>query len=306
MIHPDWVRTFETLAQLKNFTATARRLGMTQPGVSQHLKKLELELGVPLVGRARGAFQLLPSGERLLEYLRDLSAGEKKLREGLREDRPERGTCRIAAPGSLGLLVYDTLLEVGRECPELRLDLTVAPSLSAERHLEQGEVDLAYLNHMPRSEHLEVTKLAEERLVLVVPRSRVRRRGPLEWSALAAWGLVRHPDGTRLAERLLSANFPRDFRGADRLPSRTSINQINRILEAVAAGLGFTVIQELAYLRSPFREKVELVEMRVPVTDPIVLARARHRELPSRFAFVQGRISEALGASLGRRRSRRG
>ncbi|MRY60822.1 LysR family transcriptional regulator, partial [Parabacteroides distasonis] len=41
MINPLWLNTFKTLVEVGHFTQTAEKLYMTQPGVSQHIKKLE-------------------------------------------------------------------------------------------------------------------------------------------------------------------------------------------------------------------------------------------------------------------------
>ena len=41
MINPLWLNTFKILVDVGHFTQTAEKLYMTQPGVSQHIKKLE-------------------------------------------------------------------------------------------------------------------------------------------------------------------------------------------------------------------------------------------------------------------------
>ena len=49
MINPLWLQTFCTLVEAQHFTQTAQRLRMTQPGVSQHIHKLEQQLGHKLL-----------------------------------------------------------------------------------------------------------------------------------------------------------------------------------------------------------------------------------------------------------------
>lgn len=48
MINTSWLRTFCTLVEVGHFTRTAERLHMTQSGVSQHIHKLEEQLGTEL------------------------------------------------------------------------------------------------------------------------------------------------------------------------------------------------------------------------------------------------------------------
>ncbi|WP_324254664.1 LysR family transcriptional regulator [Halomonas sp. KAO] len=41
MLQPQWLRTFEAVVELGNFTRAAERLDLTQAAVSQHIKHLE-------------------------------------------------------------------------------------------------------------------------------------------------------------------------------------------------------------------------------------------------------------------------
>jgi DNA-binding transcriptional LysR family regulator len=297
MINPEWIRSFETLARLRHFTRTAKALGMTQPGVSQHLKKLEEELGSELVDRSDKSFRLLPAGEKFLAFVEDSKKSEALLRETLGKDSPVEGRCRYGSPGSLGLVAYDVLLEFGGRHPGLSLEFVVAPSLSVERSVEADELDVGWIHHLPRLAGVSSEKVAEERLLLVAPRA-ARLRSGSDWKALSHLGFVRHPDGFRLAERLLGANFPKHFEGAERLPSRSSVNQNNRILEPVARGLGFTVIHEITYLRSPVRKQLAVLELPRSVSDPVYRVQARGRRLPLRFETLDAKIRDSICSRL--------
>jgi DNA-binding transcriptional LysR family regulator len=65
MINPVWLKTFCKLADVGHFTQTANLLFMTQSGVSQHIQKLEQQLGAALLIREGKSFSLTESGERL-------------------------------------------------------------------------------------------------------------------------------------------------------------------------------------------------------------------------------------------------
>ncbi len=53
MINPLWLNTFRTLVKVGHFTQTAEKLYMTQPGVSQHIKKLEQACHCDLLSRGK-------------------------------------------------------------------------------------------------------------------------------------------------------------------------------------------------------------------------------------------------------------
>ena len=75
------LRIFEAVARERSFTAAARKLGLTQPAVSQCIADLEKRTGVALFERQRGDVSLTPQGEtfrlfaaRILKDYEDLDA----------------------------------------------------------------------------------------------------------------------------------------------------------------------------------------------------------------------------------------
>ena len=66
MINQQWLHTFLTLVEVGHFTKTAEKLYMTQPGVSQHIKKLEELVEVPLLNRIGKRFWADPGRRNLV------------------------------------------------------------------------------------------------------------------------------------------------------------------------------------------------------------------------------------------------
>jgi DNA-binding transcriptional LysR family regulator len=64
------LRTFVTIVERGGFTQAAIHLGMTQPTVSQQLKKLEDLVDSPLMNRGQRNLELTAAGEKILDYAR--------------------------------------------------------------------------------------------------------------------------------------------------------------------------------------------------------------------------------------------
>src|SRR5689334_13731948 len=62
------LRAFVAVARTRNFSRAARRLGKTQPSISQAVARLERELGQPLFVREGRLSRLTPAGRLLLEH----------------------------------------------------------------------------------------------------------------------------------------------------------------------------------------------------------------------------------------------
>ncbi|NVK72072.1 LysR family transcriptional regulator [Marinomonas sp. CT5] len=74
MLNTQHLITFKALVETGSFTKTAKLLGLTQPAVSQHIQKLERDLGEPLLIRHGRITDMTPAGEVLLQHIKELEA----------------------------------------------------------------------------------------------------------------------------------------------------------------------------------------------------------------------------------------
>lgn len=286
MINPDLIRTFLALAEAKHFTKTAEQLHMTQPGVSQHLRKLEDYFRTPLIQKRGKRFTLTDAGKRLVGYGNRLFEEHRKLQEGLAIDDPDKGSLRFASPGSFAFKVFDTCLEQARRHRELKVEVVVAPNASITNHLREERVDVGFMSEEPKDLALEYSLFSKEELLLALPKG--KRAKTLD--DLKELGYVNHPDGFHYAEQLLTVNF-RNFSGMGDFPISVFINQINRILDPVVLGLGFAILPETACRRYHRRNAISLVSLPKKVEEPLYKVIRRGERLPSRYAKVLERLA---------------
>ncbi len=78
-----------TVAETLNYTQAAKRLNITQPAVSQHIKALEEELGVHIFERAGGKLVVTRQGEEVISCARKLAALENNLRQTLSDGQAQ-------------------------------------------------------------------------------------------------------------------------------------------------------------------------------------------------------------------------
>ena len=74
MLDPRRLLTFREVALHQSFSRAAVALSLTQPAVSQQIRRLEVQLGERLIERGRGSFTLTAAGELLLGSARTLKA----------------------------------------------------------------------------------------------------------------------------------------------------------------------------------------------------------------------------------------
>ncbi|MGQ7845354.1 LysR family transcriptional regulator [Granulosicoccus sp. 3-233] len=285
MINPVWLRTFCTLVEVSHFTRTAEQLNMTQSGVSQHVRKLEEQLGQALLLRQGKRFALTDSGERVYQEGRDIISSLSELGNRLQADPEYEGSVRLASPGSVGLKLYRHLLQLQVQHSALLIDYRFAPNREVQDMIAERRVDIGFMTSPATLDDVSCQPMAEEELLLVTP------EGVSEpaWEQLLALGFIDHPDGAHHAGLLLAANYP-EFRHSKQFRQAGFSNQITLILEPVSLGLGFTVLPRHAVEASDKADCVALHRLPGKVSETLYLAYHTRQPLPARVRTV---IAEA-------------
>jgi DNA-binding transcriptional LysR family regulator len=171
MLNPNCLNTFKTLIDIGHFTRTAEALFMTQPGVSQHIRKLEESCGQSLLRRDKKSFELTDQGQRVYDCAKQLALNEIDLLEKLSFDDPFAGHYQLACSGSLALLLYPQLLALQSQHPQLIAQLEAAPNHRILSEVQQGRTDIGIVTHIPNPSLFDVETLGGEPLCLIFPTS---------------------------------------------------------------------------------------------------------------------------------------
>jgi len=292
MINQQWLHTFLTLVEVGHFTRTAEKLYMTQPGVSQHIKKLEEQVGFALLNRIGKRFELTLEGEKLYRFGCQRKQEEEQLFGELQFDDPHKGECRIACSGAMTTFLYPHLLKRQKIHPGLAIAVEAAPNQRIIQSIRKNTIDLGIVTQPSPSTELMYEAIGFESLCLVLPSTYAAQ--PLSFDNLKAIGFIDHPDGAHYADRLLIANFGEQFHSVEKLNKTGYINQINQILVPVSEGLGFTVLPKTAVHQFPQQSLLYIAPLKVPIHDELFLVRKKHRALPKRYDWFERKIKELV------------
>ena len=202
-----WLKSFTVLCEERHFTRAAERLNMTQPGMSQHIAKLEQQLGVPLVERDAPGFALTDAGEKTLAMARMRWREERDFLDSLDGDDEDRGTISVASSGSFAMLLYPALMDWMAQAPGISARLTAAPEDSIVAGVLSGSYDVGVIAGGPRHPRLAAEYLGAEPLDLILPREWAGRLPGFD--QLQSLGFIRHPDAAAYADAVLGRTLPR-------------------------------------------------------------------------------------------------
>ncbi|WP_431809828.1 LysR family transcriptional regulator [Brevibacillus agri] len=256
------LRVFAVAAQCKSLTEAAEALGIKQPTVSFHLKKLETALGVELFYKQPRHFRLTEAGNALLPYARRVSTLLTEAGQIMEEFRHGgRGTLKIGAsytPATYFLPPY--LAAFQAEYPHVLPILTVKKARPLMELLRDFEIDLAIVSlSMQPQEGLHVIPLLADELRLVLsPQNPLAQKKTIELADLQSEPFLIHEAGStsrELAERWAQENQLR-------WQVRMELGAIETIKEATKHNMGVSTLPYRSVVREG--ETGELVIRELP------------------------------------------
>jgi DNA-binding transcriptional LysR family regulator len=241
------LRYFVAVAQHRNFSRAAEQLAVSQPALSEQVRKLEDELGAPLFVRTSRGVTLTDAGEAFLPRARDVLAQADAAADSVRMvTSGVAGTLTLGFIDSAALAILPPLIRRFTDrYPNVKLRLR---ELGTRQQLEaaaSGEIDVGIVRGPVWSEELNGRRIATESLLVALPAHHaLAANTPIRLADLRDEGFVTYPAERQagLYEEMLrlchAAGFePRIVQEA---------NEISTICAIVAAGLGVAIVPSSA------------------------------------------------------------
>src|SRR6201981_2432788 len=138
MLDLELLRSFVSVVEAGGFTRAGERVHRTQSTVSQQIRRLEEDIGQPLLHRNGKAVTPTEAGEKLLSYARRLLSLAEEARDVLARPASE-GAVKLGIPEDFAAYRLAKLLaRCTRERPGLRLDVRADHSLYLQRDTPRG------------------------------------------------------------------------------------------------------------------------------------------------------------------------
>jgi DNA-binding transcriptional LysR family regulator len=241
LLDPRLFPAFIAAAELRNFTQAAESAHMTQSGVSQHIAKLEEQIGRPLFKRLGKTVTLTRAGEVLLQYIQEQVLNVNALFERIQVDEESvSGLVSYAMPPSCLLSGhFATLLERRLAHPELRLKVITAPSAAVLEMVLHDQVDFGFMTAKP--EHAAVTfelYCNEEYVFVSVDPAHAVRSDP---ERIFDSPVVMFPGADIYYERWIQHHVPGTRRDVSALRVAGEINSIEGAIMMATGGVGCAV-----------------------------------------------------------------
>lgn len=232
---------FALIAELKSFTATAEKLGISQSAVSHALKSLEQQWGINLISRTQSDIELTTTGQQLLTHVKELLSITDTLEKevaaihGLNE-----GTLRIGSFGaSSSIYLLPEILENFRQrYPKIEIYIDEGEDKEVAQWLLERRIEVGFLI-MP-DERFDTFPLIEDRFVALIPSSYpIAQQLYIDPAQLENCPFIMTMAGSRYQVELILKNFN------VKPDIKFYVSQILSIVSMVHNQLGVSIVSDM-------------------------------------------------------------
>ncbi|MFA9465551.1 MAG: LysR family transcriptional regulator [Velocimicrobium sp.] len=258
------IETFLCACKYMNFTKAAQELGITQPGVSQHIKYLEGFYGDKLFTYSNKLLHLTPTGEQLRDAMLSIKHDNIHLRKQISDHAQAQKSIKFGATLTIGeFMLPANLIYYLKKNDSVQVTFIIANTQRLLSSLEEGSIDFAIIEGYFQKNEYEFRTISNERYLLVCGNDY-----PLEYISnfyeLFTHNLIVREDGSGTKEILERYLLDRGYSFTD-FSSTSTVSSIHVIKQLVENNCGITFIYEIAVKKE--LEEGTLREIKLPGAD---------------------------------------
>ncbi len=257
-INFELYKVFYYIAKEGSITAAAEKLFISQPAVTQSLKKLEEELGGPLFIRKKSGVMLTSEGEKLYEYIENsihvLNNASNLFSQYLNSDI---GRVRVNVAGSWGMILLPEIINRFRiKYPNVEVSITVEKTSDAIKKITNSDIDIGIFegNIGAYKDVVEIMNLATIPYSFFTTKEYLDKVGPVDVNHLEKYDFyLPKADSNRMA--MLNASLEKAGLKINSTKHVAGTEMTKKIIEK---GLGIGFFNEIIVKDSPEFVKVDL------------------------------------------------
>lgn len=244
------LKMFCKVVEVGSISEAARMSFVTQPAVTNQIRYLEKHYGVALFDRTGGKLKTTEAGQTLYPYAKEMIEYLRQSEEAVQQVLKDyESTLSIGASLTIGEYLLPGILGAfQKENKHTSFNLTIGNTPSVLSKLENYDIDIALVEGIVKNKNLQVSKFAEDELILVIPSNhRWNHRAEINIDELPEEKMIWREENS--GARNIIESILKEHRILEKVKSCMELGSTQSIKSAVEAGLGIGIIPKLSVVR---------------------------------------------------------
>ncbi len=285
-LNPRLFKAFMAASETNSFTIAADVACMTQGGISQHISKLEQQIGRPLFRRMKNQVILTDAGRHMVSYVKRYLEIMNDFRESVAKPNENlSGLITCATPAScLCLPYFKLLLNKCLKYDKIELSIILEPSKKVVESILHAKADFGFATDVKNNADLDCTPFYTEEYILVGTKRFIRETVTL--AQIIKMKFVRYPGFDHCSEQWLTARKSHHGSNALLMNYAGYSNTIETAIMMVKGGLGVSIFPRHCVKAQLSEEELVEYSVQEPVLNSISIVTTKNQELPKRVSTM--------------------
>ncbi len=265
------LRAFHNVAVHGGFSRAAEKLHLTQPAISDQVRKLESDYDVRLFDRTKKQVTLTEHGEKLLEFTHRMFEIEEKASEFLNAERTlKTGRLNIIADSTHHIL--HILGPFRKKYPEVFVSIHGGNTAQVLESLYSYRADIGVMGDVSESREFEILPLSSTSIIAFAPKGSIHAKSnAVTLQQLANMPLVLREKGSKTRAKLLDHAASRNIE----LSAHIEAEGREAVRDIVRHGGGVGIVSEAEFGNDPSFVKIRIKGANLTMDESVVFLKER-------------------------------
>ncbi|CEN84303.1 LysR family transcriptional regulator [Paraclostridium sordellii] len=252
------LKTFIDLCETKSYTKTAKRLCITQPAVSQHIKYIESKYNIKLFDYIGKNLTLTKLGQDFLNNILKLKTMSLSIENNLKNSKCISKSLSFGATRSIGEFVMPNIIKnYLKDCPNANLSMVVDNTKTLLDMLKKGVLEFCFIEgHFNKADYETHLFSYEDFIFIASPKNHLAKKSNLSIEDLFGENLILREQGSGSRDIFELWLYEQNYSNKN-FNSLLQVGNINLIKDLVKNNFGISIIYKVAVMDE--LEKNELI-----------------------------------------------
>ncbi|CEQ16955.1 LysR family transcriptional regulator [Paraclostridium sordellii] len=252
------LKTFIDLCETKSYTKTAKRLCITQPAVSQHIKYIESKYNIKLFDYIGKNLTLTKLGQDFLNNILKLKTMSLSIENNLKNSKCISKSLSFGATRSIGEFVMPNIIKnYLKNCPNANLSMVVDNTKTLLDMLKKGVLEFCFIEgHFNKADYETHLFSYEDFIFIASPKNHLAKKSNLSIEDLFGENLILREQGSGSRDIFELWLYEQNYSNKN-FNSLLQVGNINLIKDLVKNNFGISIIYKVAVIDE--LEKNELI-----------------------------------------------